>query len=536
MVVDDEPRLRRGVEKLILSCGEEWEVIGSYNSAVECLEAFRNQEMSFDLLITDVKMPGMDGLTLIRTLKETTNFHAIVISGYDTFTFLQTAIREGASDYMIKPIDRDEFRIQLTEIKKEIISHRQKVAMIKDMESKVFELTHVKQQQKLSEFIWQQDIDLSLLEWTRDFPNGNYRLLYFSIDNISQKMETFYKEDWALWKFALNNISKEMEGQLPLTSWQWSGEDLSFWVLLHTEEERGDLPFDAVEFANELKANIKRFTPFTCSVAISREVKDLTILSNLKDELFTYIQFRLIYGGNQIFSSELVEKWNGNQKDMVSEKVLYQMKKIIFSLDNESKEHTKSQLTIFLNMMESLESPSEIKESLQLLGIKVIHYMMNHTQIKEGMSLMDELSSFTTRTANLFELRIKVFEWMKKVLNVLERKKEEHTHNPVYAAKQWISQNLAQNITIKKIADYVYMNPTYFCELFKNETDETVLDYVTRLRLETARELLTRKDLKVYDVAKMVGYADAKYFSKLFKKHYGETPSTYKEKIILERS
>ncbi|MDC3418718.1 response regulator [Aquibacillus salsiterrae] len=101
VVVDDEPRLKRGIEKLICSMGEEWEVVGTFSSATACLDAYQNNELSFDLLITDVKMPGMDGLTLISTLNETTNFHAIVISGYDDFTFLQTAIREGADDYLI---------------------------------------------------------------------------------------------------------------------------------------------------------------------------------------------------------------------------------------------------------------------------------------------------------------------------------------------------------------------------------------------------------------------------------------------------
>jgi two-component system response regulator YesN len=79
------------------------------------------------------------------------------------------------------------------------------------------------------------------------------------------------------------------------------------------------------------------------------------------------------------------------------------------------------------------------------------------------------------------------------------------------------------------------MNPTYFCEFFKNQTGETVLDYVTRIRIEKARELLLKTDLKIYDISIKVGYTDTKYFSKLFKKHYGEVPSKFKERMKFEQ-
>ncbi|WP_226037457.1 response regulator transcription factor [Aquibacillus saliphilus] len=538
IVVDDEPRLRRGVEKLVRSIGEEWEIVGGFNSAIECLETCQTQELSFDLLITDVKMPGMDGLTLINKLKEVTNFHSVVISGYDDFTFLQTAIREGASDYLIKPIDREEFKNQLMEIKKKIVSQWQDLKLIKDMEVKASQLSYVKQLQKLSELTWQQEIDLSLLEWTKDFPSGQYRLLYFSMDNLSNKLKTYQKEDWGIWNFAIDNICDEMENDLTLQSWRWPGEDLSFWVLFHTDEEMDREIFvdHCFQFADQLKKNMRQFTPFTCSVAISRKIKDLALLTSIKEELLTYIQFRLVYGGNQVFSDESVKKWNEDKSGTVNKKIGNQIERVVFSLDNKRKKQTKHEIAGLLTMIESLESPKEIEQSIHMFGIKVINFMINRSQAIDGMSLMNEVSGLTTRTANLFELRNKVYEWMKKVLNILELNNKEMTDNPIDIAKQWIVNHLDKNITIQKIADNVYMNPTYFCEYFKNQTGETVLDFVTRVRLEKARDLLTSKDLKIYDVSEMVGYTNAKYFSKLFKKYYGETPSQYKDKLIMEQS
>lgn len=109
-------------------------------------------------------------------------------------------------------------------------------------------------------------------------------------------------------------------------------------------------------------------------------------------------------------------------------------------------------------------------------------------------------------------------------------KKEQQ--NPIQVAKEWIKNNLGENISIKKIAQQVYMNPNYFCDYFKNQTGETILDYVTSARLEKAKELLEKTDLKIYDIAISVGYQDTKYFSRLFKQWLGQTPSQFRDQYF----
>ncbi|TCN25402.1 response regulator [Mesobacillus foraminis] len=540
IIVDDEARLRRGVERLVLSNEEEWEVAGSFSSGDECLTAIQEEEIPFDLLITDVKMPGMDGLTLIKRLKELSAFHAMVISGFDDFQFLQTAIREGASDYMIKPIDRDDFKSQLRKIKEKIHAEWNDSLRLEEIESKASQFTHVKQTQMLSEVTWKQDIDLSLLEWTKDFPNGEYVLMYVGLDNLLSKSKAFEKDDWNAWTFAIENMYEEMRGNLVRSSihtWRWKGEDLSFWLLLHAQEGKGDLSIDegGLQFADELRLNIKRYTPFTCSIAVSRKINDLALLPSLKDELLTYIQFRLLYGGNRIFSSEAINQLKMNKKGMDSKEAEHQINRIIYSLDSRNPEKTKNEIMGFLNRIQSLSSPEEIEHSLHLLGIQIINYMIKNNQGRAEFPLMKEVFGLTKKMVNLIELRNEVYEWVKKVLAIMEQKSETQSADPIEVAKRWIRDHLDQNITIQKIASEVYLNPTYFCEYFKSQTGETVLDYVTRIRMEKARMLLVSSNFKIYAISEMVGYTDTKYFTKLFKKQYGETPSKYKESILFEQ-
>lgn len=238
IVVDDEPKLRRGIERLIQADGKEWEITGSFGSGKQCIDIINSMNLSFDVVFTDVRMPVMDGLTMLKELKKRTNtdFFAVIVSGYNDFSYVQTALREGAVDYLVKPIDRIELKKRL----------------------------------------------------------------------------------------------------------------------------------------------------------------------------------------------------------------------------------------------------SKIKEDIQKKRAEAIH-------------------------------------------------PEEDLAGPIQTARQWIDGHLSEPITIEKISSLVYMNPTYFSEFFKQHTGETVLDYVTRRRMEKARTLLFASPMKIYEIASAVGYADTKYFSKLFKKHYGELPSKYKQ-------
>lgn len=349
MVVDDEARIRRGIERLVTSCSDEFHVIGGFSSGNELLAFYHQEKLEFDLLITDIRMPGMDGLELIKELKNHVSFEAVVISGFNDFKYLQSAIREGAVDYMVKPIIREEFRLQLHRVKEKIYRKR-----------------------------------------------------------------------------------SEEERLLKL--------DLEF---LHVKQIEG----------------------------------------------------------------------------------------IIQSMQQAKIEETLSLLHQFLNVLENHTSPGEIERNIQSLAVQIVNLFGKNSYANNESDFLYDAINMTKRARNFKVLRHGLNEWIQKVYLSLNKLMNPVKVDPIQTAKQWILSNMAENITIEKIAREIPMNPTYFSEYFKNQTGETVLDFVTRTRIEKARELLFSTDLKVYNIAEKVGYTDTKYFSKLFKKYFGEVPSKYKEKI-----
>jgi two-component system response regulator YesN len=534
IIVDDEARIRRGIERLVRACGEEWEIIGTFSDGQEAYEAMLNSNQPVDLVITDVQMPEMDGLTLVKELKKSRSFFALIISGFDDFKYLQTALREGAVNYILKPVDREQFRIQMQEVKEKILDKRKELREWEEVQEKALQLTYTKQIQLLSEITWNEDTDLSLLDWTRQFPAGSYKFIHISIDQILSKAKEVETEERETWKFAIENIMAELLNkewdENRIRGWQWRHGKSGFWLLLLDEQQAMNSSFSVgtEHFILQLKNAIQRFTPFTVSIALGNEFEDLSLLPSFRDQLLSLLQFRIIKGGNNIFQLDLIKNISNEKPKGITSSVYKHTQQIIHALERGAEEEAIKSLQDFFSEIEVLSSPVSIQEAVHYLFIRIVNRWMEHDGFGEDPYLLTEALQLTKHAANFSQLKDSVRHWILTIMKKMKLLTADHP-NPIQQAKEWIKSNFGENITIKKIAHHVHMNPTYFCEYFKTQTGETVLDYVTKSRLEKARELLGTTDLKIYDISCQVGYQDTKYFSRLFKQWMGQTPSQYRD-------
>ncbi|WP_163583331.1 response regulator [Gracilibacillus saliphilus] len=533
VIVDDEPRLRRGLERQVLQAGDQFKVIGSYGDGEECLTAIHQEQIKVDLVITDVKMPGIDGLTLIQQLKQQQHFHSIVISGFDDFQYLQKAIREGANDYLVKPIDREEFRLQLLRISKEIQSQAKEERRQRELAKEAEKTTYLQQAQLLQEMMREEEMDVSLLEWTKQFPSGEYVVLYISADQLKSKRKKLDDEEWSNWIFAISNIMDEMimdwNSEKRMAAWKWAEKHNEWWIVLqsipsnHTVEK-------SKQFANDLLENIQKYTALCCSIAMSDPFDQLTLLTTRKKDLKTAIKLRLIKGTNQIITTDERSRISLKENIIEDKAIIHQIEKIVLAIHHTDDLYLKKELTIFLDLLSNLYSPLELEKILQLLGIKIWNELSSHT-FSLSSNLFQYIFTITERTTSITELKIEVWNWVDQLLEKTKMIESQNEQDQIVIAKEWILGHLDKQITIDRIAQQVFMNPTYFCQQFKNETGETVHDFVTKERMKQARKLVMEDAFKIGEIARKVGYSDTKYFSKLFKQHYGETPSKYKMRL-----
>ncbi len=522
VIVDDEPRIRQGLEKLIKKFRPNWHICGVFSDGDEAFREIHEKIGAFDLIFTDVQMPVINGLELISLLKEKGyNFYSIIISGYDDFKYVQTALREGAIDYILKPIDRENFESHLQKAEELIVTDKKNKRLIEEAEEIQTKLTYEKQIQLLSDTTAVENMDVSYLDWTRDFPDGKYNLLYIGIDNAFSRNGFENKDEWKKWDVTIKeSIRKSF---IKERNWIWKNNQYSYWVLIYNGEEA-----KIEQSCLSLKTTIQRTTPFTASIALGQPFVDLSMLVDVKNELREAMKYRMIQGGNKLFKTESLKLLTYNKITDVPPAVYKWAEQTVEAMKYEE-QNALTAINSFFDELKKMTSPFLLQESVRYLCIRVINQWIQDDGISELPTLLSEAFSITDEPASFSVLRQEMINWIMKIRKMRENYRK-NTIDPIVKAKEWIHSNLGENITIKRIAEHVHLNPTYFCEYFKNQTGETVLDYVTNARIQKAKQLLAATEMKIYDIAVHVGYQDAKYFSRLFKQWTGLLPSQYREK------
>lgn len=485
-------------------------------------------------------MPEMDGLTLIREAQKHYRFYPMLISGYDDFEYVRTALREGAIDYMLKPVDRDQFRARMAELRERIASGRNDEWKRAEAKRQAGLLKKARQTQTLS-YITSAGIDIERLGyWVEDFPRGRYLLMYVSLDALPVKARAYTAKDWEAYTFALENIVAEVVGQgaktTGLEGWSWRGGNSDFWILLCAPalEEEG-LEASGEALAEQVRTAIRTYTPFTVSVAVGAAIEDLYLLPGARRQALALMHTRLVEGGNRTFRQAERAAPPGGAERLDAELAQLAMRtKQAIALAKA--EEAEALLKRYVAELERADSPAAIRKAAQHMLLSIFSAAAESGGAvgwgggSDPAEAVEEALRSLDRATHLQELRSELGLRMREAIEGIREARRERDRKPVEQAKAWIREHLGGDISIKRVADHVFMNPTYFCEYFKQQTGETVLDYVTRQRMEKAKELLADPLAKLQEVSVKVGYQDAKYFGKLFKQWAGVSPSRFRDR------
>lgn len=262
------------------------------------------------------------------------------------------------------------------------------------------------------------------------------------------------------------------------------------------------------------------------SVALSDSFEELSLIPVIRDQLLSLIQMRLVLGGNRIFSPGTLESLHTPNEESFIPNDLYQMvQHLSVTIEKVDLVQIDKMLARLFVNLQQCESAHVVTKVVQFYITTVYNQLVSNYELKSS-PLEDVLYQVKT-ASNFTELKSIVLNWTRAIINA--KSMNENESSPIERAKEWIIDHLHENITISKVAEQIHMNPNYFCEVFKNETGETILDFVTKRKMMKAKQLLIQTDKRVYDIATEVGYKDTKYFSRLFKQYMGEVPSKYRE-------
>lgn len=520
MVVDDEFYIREGLMSY------EWEKLGfqaicsakNGKTALEHLE-----DKSIDLIIADIKMPVMNGLEMSRIIREKyPHIIVIILSGYKEFSYAREAVKNQVYDYLLKPFNFKDLQKLFTKVKKELDSRREKLQTLKTYKKQIKETLPIARNKFLRDLVEGKITDYEEIKEKIDVLELNLNKDYLNCTIINFNKIYDIKTGIKLSDYLLNNNL----GELLIQSKQ---QILLILTLRKNSQSLLEKQINHIVALLENNLTEKDSNNFT--IVVGRICENILSLAESYQDALSLSQ-KYLYHQNKRISYIYKEK---NIKKAANNYPYNQENRLLNSIMEGNQEKS---LKNFLNYWQSISknkeySITEIKKNIiQFLNI-LDHRLIKHDiSLEKNYNITPPFTNFIRNIETLADIENKLKDLIIKVVKLtaeVNNKTAQSSYPAIHKAIKYIKESYNEKITLKEVAEQVYLNPSYLSVLFKQETGQNFIDYLTNYRLAKARELLKRLDLKIYQVADLVGYTNAKYFTEIFKKNTGLTPNQYRK-------
>lgn len=531
LLVDDEKWVCELIKKSIKWDELDIEIIGEANDGVTAYNIIIEQQP--DIVITDIRMPGFDGISLIKNVKELnmkTNF--IIISGYQDFEYAQSALRLGIEDYILKPIDEEELTDILVRLGKKYLSSREQ-SQKDENQKKLFtnSMDKLKEQFLLKLLFDNKLKPMSLeevnAEYQFKFQNGCFHVGVFKIDYLDVE-----KTDRNLGNIVFNKISEIIKRGFESNCYEVSTvqhRSNLVCVLNYPQEKSVSIANCLKGIFQEVKAYVELFPFLGLTVGVGSIEKEVYFLKQSLNRALESIKCRIIEGGGKIID---ISKLSYNDLKITDILPVEKEKSFISMIEvfniNEVSKWLEEVFT-------TISTKSGINPCLVFDICNEIIELYFKTMNKLNFSIEEEYISKSRVYEDIDECKSthELLSYLLKLLNeslhFYFNLNQAQSRKPVEIAKLYVSNHYSEKINLDEVAKLVYMNPSYFSGFFKKETRINFSDYIINYRIGIAKELLKDIQYRITDVSEMVGYKDEKYFSKLFKKVVGINPTEYKK-------
>lgn len=514
VIADDEQMIREGLKLLIDWKSLNLVLVGEAEDGLSALRLVERHKPH--ILVTDVKMPGMSGLEVIRKINESgMDIRNIIISGYDDFLYVKEALRYGVADYILKPVREDD----LVSILKEVVSNIENRIKI-DLDNS--ESTNLIRSNLLNRLIGSCVTRVEFLEKTKflklDISDKPYSVMIAEIDGnrLLSNAELEYK---------LNVISRICEDIFQNFEYTMAFHDKSNrLVIIINDDEIGQHYLKLV--AEEIRDRVRKLFDFTVSIGIGGKAQNIMMVDKSYNEAVNALQQKYLKGGNSV---NLIQEDNNPS---TAYRDIADTGRIEMSVNQLNFENAEKEIYLFFD--ELLGKTSNIayirKVCIDLL-LLMMSIMKEHNGRNEDLLEDEELVFDRVSSAETIEdARNALVDFAKKLVNYLSGIKSDVSNKVVNEIIDYVKSAYNKNITLKSVAQRFYMNPAYLGRIFKDETGEFFSDFVNRIRIHEAGKLMLDSDMKIYEIAEKCGYKDINYFRDLFKKITGINPMEFKKK------
>ena len=520
VLADDENKVILLMQKLIDWEALGYEIVGTANDGLRALELVREKQPH--LLITDIRMPGCDGIELIQKAKALQpKLHFIVISGYRKFEYAQSALKYGVEDYLLKPLKQEELTGIVLRLKEKLGQEAALEFQLKKSGEHQQELLMDALQETAERGAPFLSAGQANAEYGFHFGRGTYLTAVIRVD--VPDAESYQDGYLILLRHALE-IARRESGLLTEEYAVTLGR-AGIAVLLYLETYQA---VEVTQYFTKLRKEIENqrdlFWNVQATICLGSRKSSLEQAGASMREAFWLCKDRLCRP--QTWRDAAAET-----PDLTRRYQLDAFRKKGFQVAAECLDETR--------FSQELEESFQALRALPDLNGQMVEDWF-HQVLEACLYGMRQSGEVDASLAEALEERFwhctdaaavcrLLRQNIQMELRQLKDEKSLREMRPITEAKHYIQQHYQEALRLEDVSSAVGFNATYFSTLFKKETGQNFMDYLTELRISKAKELLCGEELSVQDVAEQVGYRDLKYFSRLFKKLTGVSPSDYKK-------
>ena len=530
LIVDDEELICELIQNTI-----DWDKIGAkcIGTAFDGNSAYKKiKELQPNLIITDILIPGMDGISLIKKVRETdSKCGFIIVSGYQDFDYVKRAMELGADNYILKPIDQNELEKTITNSMKKYLTLESSDKKIEELEHEVSSIKKENRKNFLRKIISDNEITFDTISECNEEYGTNYRNGYFctgiiNIDYSNNINEKIIRNNLGLVESQFEKFLKEQLESIIFEADILQTKNNIVFMLNYEKKTEDELLKSLANMIRKIRSEqhaisfditISLSNPTTCLSQIKSaylqavEASDYRIKVGV-DRVIRYSDYNFAkYNIYKLLSIEWEHQFNcnidiGNIDAIVDG--IRELFNVLFQMEDVNPKAyydlSEAILTSFKNKMRVLYLGIFDEEAYsELTADDSIRYHRKEKIVENLLSIIKETLTKCTNEKNLKDKK------------------------PINFAKQYVAEHYMEKILITDITQKIYLNDDYFSLMFKKETGICFSDYVVNYRMTVARQLLRSSDYSIAEVGEKVGYNDVKYFSRIFKKNVGISPGNY---------
>lgn len=529
LIADDELRICELIFRLI-----DWESLGMSVIAVahdgrETIKIIKN-EMP-DIVITDIRMPGYNGVDVIRIGKEyNSDIQFIIISGYSQFDYAQNAIHYGVSDYLLKPVKAEELTKALLRIKSRIDKNNQMYSQVKKAwtleqqnrrlyrEQLIMEIAHGKGFDVLT-----KDMNTLNEQYKYEFIPGFFTIVIVKADglNFEEKTESsfLYEKIQQSLSFAFAPVMQEMQGTM--------FDNGTYIFLFNYENEYAEIESQIHRLLNQMLLQKDVFKKLHLTIGLGKRVNCLAEVGKSYETAYLAIKDRILVGTDRIIE--------GKEKIVVQDYKDYflhtvrELENVVENLDYKRISDIIQEWGTALSKDKEINGYQIEQSAKALVNSYLLSMQKNNYTLDEDDNLLKDFMKSIENCISLGEIQELLSGTLEQSLSEYRHKRALSGSKPIRDAKEYIRNNLAGNLTIQEVSEYIGYSSAHFSVRFKQECGITFSDYVMESRIEKSKELLKNTRETIESIAAAVGYSDVKSFTKNFKKYTEVKPSQYRK-------